>query len=463
MCQMSLKSLIFLAISLIVLVAGFYSCSNKTDDVTQPPLQAPDAGSGSIKVYYGMDDSLSFSGEGKWPLSGNGVAAAMDSTHQRLLIIGFTENHPPRKTGINGFFTFLSLALADSTPLTAGTYHSLVLTSAIDIDTSRTDSLGYTDVNATLILDSVTQTRLAGRFSGIPVRMDGSSLAFHDGEFHVSYVTGIHASGIVQLPLRSDPDSVVVGAGYTAKTIISGGIPPYWILYPPTPEIATASVDSSMLTINGIGFGRTEIGVADNSVPRQVLIFPVITSSFSGDGTCSFSSELGDFFARGPYSPTQTRGSMIGAYRTTDTMNDYIQISGFRFHSSTDADYFSLMISAPLHGDLAIGEYAVPDGAIFLYASHINPHPLGADTTFFSKAYHFTSGSVELMTLTGTSASGILSGQGPNYTDPSEILHVSNGSFSIDYATTHGTNLEKEKSVIDKMARDILTHSQPHK
>ncbi len=416
---------------LIIFLFVGLSCKKNDENPVAPSPGPVSSGSGSIIALYNGTDTLAFSGEGSWPPSGTGVAAAMDSSRTHLQIIGYSEStakvsprHPVR---------WLSLTLADTANLTTRNYQEAVLSVGIDIDTAEAEAFAYNDVKAILYIDSLTPTRIAGRFSGEPVRSDGQHISVHDGEFHVNYVLGIPTTTIVRKTLTIDPDSVVVSLGSQAFAYVSGGTPPYYIKIEPIPLIASAGLTDSILTLTGEALGWTDLVVADHSSPEQQIYLQVIVSSFGGSGTCSFSSDRGDFFAQGTYSPTQTRGTMVGAARTVDSVSDNLQIYGFRFHSATDADYFSLTILAPRYGDLTIGEYSTPIGFNFIYALHINPHPQGPDTSFYGSAYHLTSGVIELLSLTAATATGTFSGTGQSYSDLSQTIVVNNGSFNVNY------------------------------
>jgi hypothetical protein len=66
---------------------------------------------------------------------------------------------------------------------------------------------------------------------------------------------------------KSQSDSLVIVKGFAANLFLSGGETPYFIKTQPDSFIATAILDKSSITIQGIDTGKTFIIVSDSKLP----------------------------------------------------------------------------------------------------------------------------------------------------------------------------------------------------
>lgn len=106
--------------------------------------------------------------------------------------------------------------------------------------------------------------------------------ANYDGSITESCTTNNVAYGAIPVTigqvaeLVADPTSVTLNtAGDTGTVTISGGSAPYTIQTAPNGDVATATLDGSILTITAVADGTTSVVIADNQVPADTVTIPI--------------------------------------------------------------------------------------------------------------------------------------------------------------------------------------------
>lgn len=106
--------------------------------------------------------------------------------------------------------------------------------------------------------------------------------ANYDGSITESCTTNNVAYGAIPVTigqvaeLVADPTSVTLNtAGDTGTVTISGGSAPYAIQTAPNGDVATATLDGSILTITAVADGTTSVVIADSQVPADSVTIPI--------------------------------------------------------------------------------------------------------------------------------------------------------------------------------------------
>ncbi|MBI4546944.1 MAG: hypothetical protein HY707_03130 [Ignavibacteriae bacterium] len=79
--------------------------------------------------------------------------------------------------------------------------------------------------------------------------------------------------------LYATPNSVTLSAGRDTTVTLSGGVPPYRITQKPSPNVAVATLQGSIVTIHGVGPPDTRMTVADTVQNAAIITITVLSDS----------------------------------------------------------------------------------------------------------------------------------------------------------------------------------------
>lgn len=266
--------------------------------------------------------------------------------------------------------------------------------------------------------------------------------------------------------LNADPNYVSMMISEQRMSTISGGNPPYSVQTPPDPTIATASQSGSVLTVTGVGSGRTYAVVKDNSVPYKTATVDIrVRQAFTTPGSLSFASNVGNYSANGIFDnrtdsmPSNTQG--VGGFYFEGFGPEYsLSVVGYFKNSATDWDivvvsYFDSVSFAP-------GSYpflATPTlkrQAEFLFIKGWNPDTSGGDP-FEQGSYMLATGSALISSFTTTNAQGTFSGTGSWFVqgvpDPSKPISVSGGTFNTPVIKEQLFTAQESKSLLTLLGK----------
>lgn len=198
----------FLTVRMLIVVVlamalGLNAC--KKDEETTGPGPGPSPtqkGSGRVGFTYNTgsgDQTLTISGNGQWPPSGEGVASALSSDGKTLNLVAYKQTSSKIRETAGARFSFLYLVIYDPNGIRPGLFTGEGEAGiGIDIDTSAVDSLAYRPVSgsSSLTIDSVSSSRFVGRFSGTFQRLsDGATMTVTNGTIEANLGSGLFLGG----------------------------------------------------------------------------------------------------------------------------------------------------------------------------------------------------------------------------------------------------------------------------
>ncbi|MFZ4619808.1 MAG: hypothetical protein ACOYNS_04555 [Bacteroidota bacterium] len=265
--------------------------------------------------------------------------------------------------------------------------------------------------------------------------------------------------------MATDPSFIKVRAGRDSYFSIRGGTPPYSLLTPPNPAIATVAftAGSSYASVTGVTAGSTSVTFRDNANPTpHTITIPIEVTpapQFTTAGKISFSSGKGEFSANGIAAedisllPANSEGAGCWIFSST-SMDAYITIAAYRKKSVDVVDVVSISFSRQ---GLTAGSHQIDttDQASSASVVFVFDGNLKSPT---ADVYRLTSGTLDLTTLNTQSAKGSFSGNAVltrgNTIYPGTTTTVSNGLFDVPVIVENFTSTTPK--IKDKRLKALL-------
>lgn len=81
--------------------------------------------------------------------------------------------------------------------------------------------------------------------------------------------------------ISATPSEVTLAPNQDTTVAISNGTPPYTLLQGPKANVASASLDGTVLSIHGVGMGGSSATVGDNASPQNTVRISIVVSASS--------------------------------------------------------------------------------------------------------------------------------------------------------------------------------------